>query len=69
MRPKPGLYRAPRRHRAGGKRRGRCSSVVGFDDIPEAAHSLPPLTTMRQAFEALGRDAMSPVPIQCAYDG
>jgi len=36
-------------------------SVVGFDDIPEAGHFLPPLTTMRQDFEALGRDAMSAV--------
>lgn len=30
-------------------------SVVGFDDIPEAAHFLPPLTTVRQDFRALGR--------------
>ena len=30
-------------------------SVVGFDDIPESAHFLPPLTTIRQDFEALGR--------------
>ena len=36
-------------------------SVVGFDDIPEAGHFRPPLTTMRQDFEALGRDAMSAV--------
>lgn len=33
-------------------------SVVGFDDIPEAAHFSPPLTTIRQDFGALGRDAM-----------
>lgn len=33
-------------------------SVVGVDDIPEAAHFSPPLTTMRQDFEGLGRDAM-----------
>jgi DNA-binding LacI/PurR family transcriptional regulator len=30
-------------------------SVVGFDDIPEAAHFWPPLTTVRQAFDELGR--------------
>ncbi|MGC3994250.1 MAG: LacI family DNA-binding transcriptional regulator [Propionicimonas sp.] len=33
-------------------------SVVGFDDIPEAAHFTPPLTTMHQDFAQLGRDAM-----------
>ncbi|HST70894.1 LacI family DNA-binding transcriptional regulator [Kocuria sp. U4B] len=30
-------------------------SVVGFDDVPEAAHFLPPLTTVRQDFPELGR--------------
>lgn len=30
-------------------------SVVGFDDIPEAAHFWPPLTTVRQDFAELGR--------------
>lgn len=30
-------------------------SVVGFDDIPEAAHFTPPLTTVRLDFEELGR--------------
>ena len=30
-------------------------SVVGFDDIPESRHFLPPLTTVRQDFHALGR--------------
>ena len=30
-------------------------SVVGFDDIPDAAHFWPPLTTVRQDFEELGR--------------
>jgi DNA-binding LacI/PurR family transcriptional regulator len=34
-------------------------SVVGFDDIPEAAHFTPPLTTVRQDFAALGRDIMA----------
>lgn len=30
-------------------------SIVGFDDIPEAAHFLPPLTTVRQDFAEMGR--------------
>jgi len=30
-------------------------SVVGFDDIPEAAYFLPPLTTVRQDFGEVGR--------------
>ncbi|MEV0589531.1 LacI family DNA-binding transcriptional regulator [Nonomuraea sp. NPDC050310] len=30
-------------------------SVVGFDDIPEAAYLSPPLTTVRQDFDAVGR--------------
>jgi DNA-binding LacI/PurR family transcriptional regulator len=30
-------------------------SVIGFDDMPEAAHFHPPLTTMRQDFDELGR--------------
>ena len=30
-------------------------SVVGFDDVPEASHYLPPLTTVRQDFEELGK--------------
>lgn len=34
-------------------------SVVGFDDIPEAEHFAPPLTTMRQDFPELGRTIMS----------
>lgn len=29
-------------------------SIVGYDDIPEAAHLWPPLTTVRQDFAALG---------------
>ena len=34
-------------------------SLVGFDDIPEAEHFTPPLTTVRQDFPALGRDIMA----------
>jgi DNA-binding LacI/PurR family transcriptional regulator len=33
-------------------------SVVGFDDQPEAAYFMPPLTTVRQDFEELGRRSM-----------
>lgn len=29
-------------------------SIVGFDDMPESRHFLPPLTTVRQDFRALG---------------
>jgi DNA-binding LacI/PurR family transcriptional regulator len=34
-------------------------SIVGFDDMPEAAHFLPPLTTVRQDFTEIGRRAMA----------
>lgn len=33
-------------------------SIVGFDDIPEAAYFEPPLTTVRQDFTALGQQAV-----------
>ncbi|WP_061961470.1 LacI family DNA-binding transcriptional regulator [Demequina flava] len=36
-------------------------SVVGFDDNPESRHSLPPLTTVRQDFEAVGRVAVEAI--------
>ena len=29
-------------------------SIVGYDDIPESAHSLPPLTTIHQDFREVG---------------
>jgi DNA-binding LacI/PurR family transcriptional regulator len=34
-------------------------SVVGFDDIPEAEFFIPPLTTVRQDFQAIGRSSLS----------
>jgi len=34
-------------------------SVVGFDDIPEARHVTPPLTSVRQEFGALGDAAIT----------
>jgi DNA-binding LacI/PurR family transcriptional regulator len=33
-------------------------SVVGFDDIPESPYLSPPLTTVRQDFDEVGRQAM-----------
>jgi DNA-binding LacI/PurR family transcriptional regulator len=33
-------------------------SVVGFDDIPESAYLMPPLTTVRQDFDELGARAL-----------
>ncbi|MCU1546430.1 MAG: LacI family transcriptional regulator [Homoserinimonas sp.] len=34
-------------------------SVVGFDDIPDSAHFLPPLTTVRQDFAEIGRRSVA----------
>lgn len=34
-------------------------SVVGFDDVPEAAHYLPPLTTVRQDFDAVAQQSLA----------
>jgi DNA-binding LacI/PurR family transcriptional regulator len=34
-------------------------SLVGFDDIPEAAHFAPPLTTVRQDFGEVGRRSLA----------
>ncbi|MEE2815118.1 MAG: LacI family DNA-binding transcriptional regulator [Actinomycetota bacterium] len=36
-------------------------SVVGFDDVPDAAHYWPPLTTVRQDFDELARRAVATV--------
>lgn len=36
-------------------------SVAGFDDVPEAEHFLPPLTTVRQDFADLGARMMATV--------
>lgn len=41
-------------------------SVVGFDDIPDAAHYWPPLTTIRQDFAEVGRRAVEAVLAQLA---
>ena len=34
-------------------------SIVGFDDLPEAAHIEPPLTTVRQDFNEVGKRAVA----------
>jgi DNA-binding LacI/PurR family transcriptional regulator len=50
-----GLVRALTEH---GRRVPDDVSVVGFDDVPEAGYFLPPLTTVRQDFGELGRQAL-----------
>jgi len=42
-------------------------SVVGFDDIPDAPYLIPPLTTVRQDFPAVGRRAIE--ILRAAIDG
>jgi DNA-binding LacI/PurR family transcriptional regulator len=34
-------------------------SIVGFDDVPEAGYYVPPLTTVRQDFGEVGRQALN----------
>ena len=51
-----GLIRALAEH---GRRVPGDISVVGFDDIPESAFFMPPLTTVRQDFGELGRRALA----------
>ena len=34
-------------------------SVVGFDDVPEAAYFIPPLTTVRPDFDEVARETLS----------
>jgi len=42
----------------GGRRVPDDISIIGFDDIPDAAFYTPPLTTVRQHFAQLGRETM-----------
>ena len=41
-------------------------SVVGFDDTPDSAYYLPPLTTVRQDFAELSRRSMEVLLTQLA---
>jgi LacI family transcriptional regulator len=43
--------------REGGRRIPEDISILGFDDIPQAASVHPPLTTVRQPLEQMGRVA------------
>jgi DNA-binding LacI/PurR family transcriptional regulator len=47
-----------RRLHESGREVPRDLSLVGFDDIPEAAYFTPPLTTVRQDFGELGRQCL-----------
>ncbi|MFJ1761230.1 LacI family DNA-binding transcriptional regulator [Amycolatopsis sp. NPDC088138] len=60
-----GLLRAL--HEAGRSVPGEVS-VVGFDDMDESAHFWPPLTTIRQSFEAVGRHAVAALLAEIAAD-
>lgn len=42
-----------------GKQVPQHASIVGFDDVPDSAHYFPPLTTVRQDFQALGLQAIT----------
>jgi DNA-binding LacI/PurR family transcriptional regulator len=50
-----GVFRALHEH---GRRVPEDISVVGFDDISEAAYFTPPLTTVRQDFGEVGRRSL-----------
>jgi DNA-binding LacI/PurR family transcriptional regulator len=41
-------------------------SVVGFDDMAEAAHFWPPLTSVRQSFDEMGRRAVDSLVAEIA---
>ncbi|WP_141975263.1 LacI family DNA-binding transcriptional regulator [Saccharothrix saharensis] len=43
-------------------------SLVGFDDVPEAAYFIPPLTTVRPDFDAVARDALDLLMAQFDHD-
>lgn len=44
-------------------------SVVGFDDLPESANFFPPLTTVHQDFETIGRLCVERVLAQVRGEG
>jgi DNA-binding LacI/PurR family transcriptional regulator len=43
-------------------------SIVGFDDVPEAAYFIPPLTTIRPDFEAVARGTLAMLLARLAAD-
>jgi DNA-binding LacI/PurR family transcriptional regulator len=61
-----GVYRALAE---AGRRVPRDVSVIGFDDVPEAAQYTPPLTTVHQDFDAVGRLCVERVIEGLAGDG
>lgn len=61
-----GLMHACREH---GLRVPEDISIVGFDDMPDAAHFAPPLTTVRQDFPELGRRCVAHLLAQLGVHG
>ncbi len=51
-----GILRALHEH---GRAVPREVSIVGFDDLPESGDFIPPLTTIRQDFDSVGRRALA----------
>jgi DNA-binding LacI/PurR family transcriptional regulator len=60
-----GLYRAAHEQ---GRRVPHDLSIVGFDDIAEAAYFSPPLTTVRQDFAQVGRWSLELLVDQLEHD-
>ena len=60
-----GLLRAFSEH---GRRVPHDVSVVGFDDVPEAGYFIPPLTTIRPAFNAVARAGLDLLLAQMGDD-
>ncbi|GAB3816900.1 LacI family DNA-binding transcriptional regulator [Micromonospora zhanjiangensis] len=61
-----GVLRALHEH---GRRVPRDISVVGFDDVPEAAYFIPPLTTVRPDFDAVARASLRLLLAQIESNG
>ncbi|TCC00446.1 LacI family DNA-binding transcriptional regulator [Micromonospora zingiberis] len=60
-----GVLRALHEH---GRRVPDDISVVGFDDVPEAAYFIPPLTTVRPDFDAVARASLEMLLAQIESD-
>jgi DNA-binding LacI/PurR family transcriptional regulator len=61
-----GVLRALHEH---GRRVPEDVSVVGFDDVPEAAYFIPPLTTVRPNFAAVAEAGLAMLLAQLDADG